>query len=62
MAVKKRISPVEIVHAESRKVSCSGSRDSKNSIFGHPTSYLNMGNDDNVTCPYCGRYFKIKKK
>lgn len=57
---RKRHSPVEIVYVDSKSVSCNGSRENKNSIFGHPTSYLNMGNSDNVTCPYCGRNFKLK--
>ncbi len=57
---KNRNTAVEIVYVSTRKVSCNGSKDNKISAFGHPTSYLDMGNNDNVSCPYCGRNFKLK--
>ncbi len=57
-----RSNPIEIIHVSSKKVSCNGSKEGQNSVFGHPVSYLNMGTSDNVTCPYCGRNFKLKKK
>lgn len=52
--------PIEILHVNSKKVACDGSRDG-NQSSGHPLVYLNMGNEDNVTCPYCSKYFTIKK-
>ncbi len=57
-----KINPVETVYVNTRLVSCNGSREGNSSVFGHPTSYLNMGKSDNVTCPYCGRNFKLRSK
>ncbi len=52
---------VEILHVNSKKVSCDGLRDLHNSASGHPTVYLNMGDKDSITCPYCNKYFTTKK-
>ncbi len=49
--------PVEIVFITSRKVSCQGTKDSST----HPLVYLNMGEEDNVTCPYCSKCFTFRK-
>lgn len=46
----------EIVHVNSKKVSCAGSK----SGSGHPLVYLNMGKNDSVVCPYCSKYFTTK--
>ncbi len=43
----------EKIHVKSKKVSCDGE------IDDHPLVYLNMGEKDFVTCPYCERYFTI---
>jgi uncharacterized Zn-finger protein len=49
--------PVEVVVVGSKKVSCDGS----SSQSSHPLVYLNMGEKDNVVCPYCSKYFTTKK-
>lgn len=58
-------SPLEILHVNTKKVSCDGSRDDKkgavNGDFGHPLIYLDMGKNDHVICPYCSKYFTIQK-
>ncbi len=48
---------LEVVHVTSKKVSCEGAK----ADSSHPLIYLNMGNEDHVVCPYCSRYFTIKK-
>ncbi|MCH2037877.1 MAG: zinc-finger domain-containing protein [Rickettsiales bacterium] len=48
----------DIVETESPKVSCSGGEGS----LGHPLVYLDMGDDDQIVCPYCSRVFVLKKK
>jgi|LauGreSBDMM110SN_4_FD.fasta_scaffold43346_2 uncharacterized Zn-finger protein len=55
-------SPVEILHVNSKKVSCQGERSGGVAISGHPLIYLDMGKKDHVTCPYCSKYFTINKK
>lgn len=49
--------PIEIVFVDSKKVSCDGTK----GISSHPLVYLNMGNKDNITCPYCSKFFTTKK-
>lgn len=51
----------EILHVNSKKVSCDGSRNDQENISGHPLVYLNMGKENFVICPYCSKYFTIKK-
>jgi uncharacterized Zn-finger protein len=51
-------SPLETLHVNSKKVSCSGS----GVVSGHPLVYLEMGKDDFVICPYCSKFFTIKEK
>lgn len=53
--------PIEILHVNSKKVSCDGTRDNKNTASRHPLVYLDMGKNDYVICPYCSKYFTIKK-
>ena len=55
-------SPAEILHVNSKKVSCQGERGNDGAISGHPLVYLNMGKNDFVACPYCSKYFTIKQK
>jgi uncharacterized Zn-finger protein len=50
--------PVEVVVVDNKKVSCDGSSSQSN----HPLIYLNMGEKDNVVCPYCSKYFTTKKQ
>jgi len=54
-------SPLEILHVNSKKVSCDGSRDDKSHAAGHPMVYLDMGKNDFVICPYCSKYFTLQK-
>lgn len=51
----------EILHVNSKKVSCNGSKDANNTASGHPLVYLDMGKNDFVICPYCSKYFTINK-
>jgi len=51
-------SPLETLHVNSKKVSCDGTKGAST----HPLVYLNMGEKDFVICPYCSKYFTIKKK
>ena len=48
--------PLEIVEVEDIKVACDGN----GADSGHPRVFLNMGDDDHVDCPYCGRRFALK--
>ncbi len=56
---------VEVVVVDSKKVTCDGTNytpvDALSHSSGHPLVYLNMGTKDSVTCPYCSKYFTIKK-
>ena len=54
-------SPLEILHVNSKKVACDGSRDDKGGASGHPLVYLDMGKSDFVVCPYCSKYFTLQK-
>lgn len=45
----------EIVFVETRKVACDGSE----GALGHPRVYLNLGDENQVECPYCDRLFKL---
>ncbi len=46
--------PAEIVYVSETRVSCNGG----GGVLGHPKIYLEMGEEDHITCPYCGREFK----
>jgi len=56
--INPKNSPLEIVHVDSKKVSCDGGKGPS----GHPLVYLNMGKNDFVVCPYCSKYFTTEKK
>lgn len=47
------IEPQELIVVDARTVSCDGGDDPS----GHPRVYLNMGDDRQVDCPYCGRRY-----
>lgn len=52
--IKKTNSRVtEVLHVTSKKVFCDGGK----LDMGHPRVYLNMGDKDYVTCPYCSKIF-----
>ena len=46
-------SDVEFVN--SKKVSC----DCGGGALGHPKVYLEMGDENEIVCPYCSKLFKI---
>ena len=46
-------SNIEIV--SSKKVSCDGG----GGELGHPKVYLEMGDENEIICPYCSKLFKI---
>ena len=46
-------SDVEFVN--SKKVSCDGG----GGALGHPKVYLEMGDENEIICPYCSKLFKI---
>jgi uncharacterized Zn-finger protein len=47
--------PPETVQVETRKVACDGGE------LGHPRVFLDLGAEDRVDCPYCGRRFVLKE-
>jgi uncharacterized Zn-finger protein len=49
--------PVEVIVVDKKKVSCNGNKDSS----AHPLIYMDMGEKDNIVCPYCSCYFTTKK-
>lgn len=53
--------PLETLYVNSKKVSCQGERDVFKSGLGHPAVYLDMGKNDFVVCPYCSKFFTIRK-
>ena len=55
---KTQNSPLETLHVNSKKISCEGG----STISGHPLVYLDMGEDDSITCPYCSKFFTINKE
>ena len=48
------LQPVETIEVDNRTVDCDGGS------LAHPRVFLNMGNDKEVDCPYCGRRFVLK--
>ena len=50
--------PREVVFVNSKEVSCSGPKD----LSKHPLVYLNIGDKEGVSCPYCGKYFTLQDK
>ena len=46
-------SNVEFVN--SKKVSCDGG----GGALGHPKVYLEIGDENEIVCPYCSKLFKI---
>tara|TARA_B100001057_G_C22177840_1_gene692080 strand:+ start:377 stop:553 length:177 start_codon:yes stop_codon:yes gene_type:complete len=50
---ESQITDVEFV--SSKKVSCDGG----GGVLGHPKVYLEMGDENQITCPYCSKLFKL---
>lgn len=47
--------PPEVIETEKTRVACDGG----GGALGHPRVFLEMGDDDAVDCPYCGRRFVL---
>ena len=45
----------DIEFVNSKKVSCDGG----GGALGHPKVYLEMGDENEIICPYCSKLFKI---
>jgi uncharacterized Zn-finger protein len=50
--------PVEILETGSKTVVCDGG----GGPLGHPRIFLQIGNDNRIECPYCGRVYKYRNK
>lgn len=48
--------PVETIEVETETVGCDGG----GGALGHPVSYLTLGKEGAVECPYCSRRFVLK--
>lgn len=44
----------ETILVDSHKVACDGG----GGALGHPRVYLEMGDETEIACPYCGRLYK----
>ncbi|NBV05874.1 MAG: zinc-finger domain-containing protein [Proteobacteria bacterium] len=62
LQINSKSNPLEISYVDSKKVSCQGEKGDESSVSGHPLVYLDMGKNDFIACPYCSKYFTIKKK
>lgn len=48
--------PPETIEVETTQIACDGG----DGALGHPRVFLNMGDEHQVDCPYCGRRFVLK--
>ena len=48
----------DVIIVTKTRVACDGG----GGALGHPKTYLDMGQDNQVTCKYCGRIFKLDSK
>jgi uncharacterized Zn-finger protein len=46
----------EVVYVADKSVDCDGG----GGALGHPKVYLNLGEDGETACPYCGRRYVLK--
>lgn len=46
---------VERIEIGAREFKCTGAR----APFDHPHIYLDMGDDNEIVCPYCSTYFVL---
>ena len=51
----KEVSKSNIEIVSSKKVSCDGG----GGALGHPKVYLEMGDENEIICPYCSKLYKI---
>ena len=49
--------PPEVITVKSRRVACDG----VGGALGHPRVFLEMGEADDIECPYCDRRFVLAK-
>ena len=47
--------PPETIEVDSREIACDGGA----GALGHPRVFLNMGDKQEIDCPYCGRRFVL---
>jgi uncharacterized Zn-finger protein len=47
--------PVEILYVDETVIGCDGGE----GPLGHPRVFLNLGDEGEVDCPYCGRRFML---
>ena len=47
----------ELQEVSSSKVTCDGG----GGTLGHPKIYLDMGDETEITCPYCSKLFVLDK-
>ncbi|MCE9523938.1 MAG: zinc-finger domain-containing protein [Alphaproteobacteria bacterium] len=45
---------LEVITVQKRRISCDGG-----GALGHPRVFLEMGQDNQVECPYCDRKFVL---
>ncbi len=45
---------IETIYVARKGVDCDGG------ALGHPKVYLNLGEDGEIACPYCGRRFVFR--
>jgi uncharacterized Zn-finger protein len=50
---QRTMDPPEIIAVDSQTIACDGG----GAALGHPRVYLNLGDEGQVDCPYCGRRF-----
>lgn len=48
--------PVEIIEVDHVEVACDGG----NGALGHPRVFLTIEKQGEITCPYCGRLYRLK--
>ena len=51
------MSDIETIECDSKTVGCDGG----GGALGHPHVYLEMGDNSEITCPYCSRHFVLRK-
>jgi uncharacterized Zn-finger protein len=47
---------IETIYVAGKGVDCDGG----GGVLGHPKVYLNLGEDGETACPYCGRRFVFR--
>ena len=50
--------PLEILETNSKTVVCDGG----GGALGHPRVFLQIGQENEIECPYCGRVYKYRHR